>query len=325
MSFCIRRVFNRKRYFIYKEMNTAVLFLVFNRPNITRRVFQRIRQAKPTRLYVAADGPRTEAERDRCEEVRNIATNVDWECEVKTLFRDKNLGCKMAVSGGIDWFFENEEMGIILEDDCLPNESFFRFCEILLNRYKDDDRIMHINGNNFGADKSNFSESDYSYHFGSMPQVWGWASWRRALKNSSWDIRKLDEFKKINSLRRTFSNEYHLQKQLKRWELVESGKIDTWDFQWHFSVISNNGLTVVPKNNLISNIGFGQDATHTKSVDSLKQKIKTESIYFPITHPKFIVPDQKIDKWYQEKMIGPSSIQSRIKIKIGQIINKIGS
>jgi len=307
------------------KINIPVLFLVFNRPDTTRKVFQKIRQAKPPRLYVAADGPRKDkpGEEALCHQVRDIATDVDWDCEVKTLFRDDNLGCKHAVSSAIDWLFQQEEMGIILEDDCLPNQSFFQFCEKILERYKSDDRIMHINGNNYGAHNSNFSQSNYSYHFGRMPQAWGWASWRRAWKKFQWRLENYQNFKEIDYLENVFSKKNHIKRQIKRWELVQNEKIDTWDFQWQYAVISNHGLTVVPKKNLISNIGFGENATHTKSDNSHKAAIKAEEIEIPLSHPDIIVPDQKIDFWYQKidfwyqkNMLGFLSLSERVKIKI---------
>jgi hypothetical protein len=306
-------------------MNTPILFLVFNRPDTTKRVFQKIREAQPPKLYVAADGPREErvGEADKCGQVRHIATNVDWDCEVKTLLQEENIGCGPGPVTGISWFFENEEYGIILEDDCIPSDSFFPFCEKILERYKSDDRIMHINGNNYGAQNSNFSQSNYSYHLGRMPQAWGWASWRRAWKKFQWRLENYQNFKEIDYLENVFFKKIHIKKQIKRWELVQNGKRDIWDFQWQYAVISNHGLTVVPKKNLISNIGFGENATHTKSNNSSKAAIKAEEIEMPLSHPDIIVPDQKIDFWYQENMLGPSSIFKRVKNKASALVRKI--
>lgn len=299
------------------NFKTPILFLVFNRPEVTKQVFEKIREIKPFRLYIAADGPRKEKvdELQKCESVRQIATDVDWECEVKTLFRDENLGCKMAVSEAIDWFFENEEMGIILEDDCLPNDSFFQFCEKLLKKYEDDERIMHINGNNYAADEGKFFKSEYSYHFGNMVHAWGWASWRRAWKNYDLKIRNLDEFLKSNYLKTLIQKKSHRNRQIYKWRQVIGDKIDTWDYQWQFSVISNNGMTIVPKTNQISNIGFGDDATHTKIKNSNKEALKTNLIKFPLSHPSLIIPDRKINKWYQNNMLETETIYNRILMK----------
>ena len=163
-------------------MNIApVLFLIFNRPETTIQVFSAIKKAQPNRLYIAADGPRPEYpdEVNHCKIARTIATNVDWDCEVKTLFRDQNLGCRLAVSQAIDWFFEQEPEGIILEDDCLPNQSFFWFCKELLEKYRNETRIMHIGGTNFQFGKN---RTNYSYYFSRYAHIWGWASWRREWK-----------------------------------------------------------------------------------------------------------------------------------------------
>src|SRR5262249_47548369 len=156
-----------------------VLFLVFNRPETTARVMEAIRAAGPERLYVAADGPRDSktGEAEHCAEVRQLAMNVDWPCDVRTLFRDRNLGCRRAVSSAITWFFEQEPEGIILEDDCLPSFDFFPYCAELLERYRDDERVMAICGSAY-ADVS--SDYPHSYYFSYYADMWGWATWRRA-------------------------------------------------------------------------------------------------------------------------------------------------
>ena len=169
-------------------MQTALLFLIFNRLDTTALVFEKIRQAKPPRLYIAADGPREDNNDDRNKivKVREIATKVDWPCEVKTLFRDKNLGCKKAISTAINWFFENEEQGIILEDDHSPSEDFFVLCDDLLERYKYSETVFCISGNNVLNERLSYKES---YYFTSYFQGTGWASWSRAWKHSSLDIK----------------------------------------------------------------------------------------------------------------------------------------
>jgi len=165
-----------------QEFNTPILFLVFNRPNTTQRVFNVIRQVKPKQLFVAADGPRRDkgADEEKCEATREIVKQIDWDCEVKTLFREENLGCGKAVSSAITWFFENVEEGIILEDDCLPNLDFFGYCEELLDRYRDNREVMFIGGDNFQKGKK---WGDASYYFSAYNHVWGWATWKR-----TWDI-----------------------------------------------------------------------------------------------------------------------------------------
>jgi ubiquinone/menaquinone biosynthesis C-methylase UbiE len=241
-------------------LKTAVLFIVFNRPDTTKELFEAIRKAKPPRLYVAADGPRADkhGEAEKVEQVRRIATQVDWDCEVKTLFRDKNLGCKYAVSGSVDWFFENEEEGIILEDDCLPSQSFFWFCEELLERYREHDKIMQICGFN----PLNRMDIKESYFFSKYGPIWGWASWARKWKGS-YDVHMSNwPFIKKNNI----LNFSYLEKQW-RYELFDKvymGAINTWDYQWSFAKMLHKGYSIIPKKNLVRNIGFCLDSTHTK-------------------------------------------------------------
>ena len=161
------------------KFNTPILFLIFNRPDTTFKVFEEIRKIKPAKLYIAADGPRPNVigEEEKCTASRNIIKQVDWDCDVKTLFREKNLGCKIAVSSAISWFFENVEEGIILEDDTFPTQSFFWFCQELLDFYRNDSRIMHISGNNFQLGKI---RGEGSYYFSKYNHIWGWATWKRA-------------------------------------------------------------------------------------------------------------------------------------------------
>ena len=187
-----------------KPLKTAVLLVIFNRPETTQVVFEAIRKAKPPRLYVAADGPRTEVPSDakKCKEAREIINQVDWDCEVKTLFREKGLGCGLGPSSAFTWFFEHEEDGIILEDDCLPSQSFFWFCEELLERYRHDNRVMHIGGNNFlnGWQK----DRDYSYYFSNSGHIWGWATWRRAWKLFDFNISLYEKLKGKNYFQNFF-------------------------------------------------------------------------------------------------------------------------
>lgn len=279
-----------------------ILFLVFNRPEPTTQVFEAIRKYKPNTLYVAADGPRKDrvAEQELCDKTRKIALSVDWPCEVKTLLREENLGCKIAVSSAIDWFFEQEEQGVILEDDCVPTLSFFDFCRELLEEYKDDERIMHIAGCNHHPEYSEGAES--SYHFSYYGHMWGWASWRRAW--NLYDL-KMQDFERINrekyleSLMGTLQGKYLIRK-LK--EVYYKG-MDTWDYQWDYSKALQKGLTIIPKHNLVNNIGFGEDATHTFSSKNQFSSISVKDMPFPLVHPKKIGRDQQADAYHFRKLI----------------------
>jgi hypothetical protein len=248
------------------KLEEAILFLVFNRPETTARVFEAIREAKPPRLYVAADGPRPErpGEAERCAEVRAIASRVDWPCEVKTLFREGNLGCRAAVSSAITWFFQNEPEGIVLEDDCLPCLEFFRFCQELLERYRDDERVMHISGANF---QGGLRRGDGSYYFSRIAHVWGWASWRRAWSHYDADMKSFPAFKASGAISGAFGSREQAATFLKIFDGVYSRKpwFDTWDHQWTYALLTEGGLSAIPNANLVSNIGFESGGAHTAS------------------------------------------------------------
>jgi len=275
-----------------KPLETAVLFLVFNRLDTTKQVFEAIKQAKPPRLYIAADGARTnkEGEAGKVKAVREYIMNqIDWDCEVKTLFRDENLGCKYAVSGAIDWFFENEEMGIILEDDCLPSQSFFWFCEELLERYKDDMRIWHIGGVNVLPKNSLLNNE--SYYFSEYNYIWGWASWANRWKMYDVKINRFPEFKKNKYINNILKDSLAQKFWLSNFENVYLGYIDTWDYQWCFTTWLNRGISVIPTVNLIANIGFGADATHTVDSHNKLSKMRTEDICRNLIHPESMIPN----------------------------------
>jgi hypothetical protein len=253
----LEKIINQE--FKNKELKTAVLFLVFNRPDTTKQVFEAIRKAKPPRLYVAGDGPREGklGEVERVEEVKTITMAVDWPCEVKTLFRDKNLGCKYAVSRAITWFFEQEEQGIILEDDCLPSPSFFKFCEIMFDKYRGNKSVWMING--FNPHHPGISSSEY--FLSQNPSAWGWASWRDRWVHYAVDI---DYVRKepywLTSLKLP---DYVISYYDKAFSNTASRKIDTWDYQLSFLILKNNGYVIKSFANLINNIGvYG---THSNS------------------------------------------------------------
>ncbi|RPJ79079.1 MAG: glycosyltransferase family 2 protein [Alphaproteobacteria bacterium] len=296
-------------------MITPVLFIIFNRPDTTQRVFNEIRKAKPAKLFIAADGTRNDkdGEAEKCQAARDVIKQLDWDCEVKTLFRDKNLGCKVAVSSAIDWFFENVEEGIILEDDCLPHLTFFPFCQELLEKYRDDERIFVISADNFlfGRQRTN-----YSYHFSYYNHCWGWATWKRAWLYYDREMRFWPEIKNENWLKDILVHSTVIRYWSDIFQTVYEGKIDTWDYQWLFSCWVQNGLTIIPSVNLVSNIGFRADATHTKSL-SRNANLNTASMDFPLKHPPFIIRETKADDFVQKTLFHKSSISSRIIDIIG--------
>lgn len=233
---------------------------------------------------MAADGPRSSRPDDaaKCQATRAIAAQVDWPCEVHQLFREHNLGCKRAVSGAIDWFFAQEQAGIVLEDDCVPDPTFFDFCDEMLDRYRDDERVGLICGANFQFGRKH---GDASYYFSRYAHVWGWAAWRRTWQRYSKDIPDWPSFRRQGGLKRVFGSE-HAQQRFWRHQLdaVHAGKIDTWDYQLNYALWRQGMLSIVPQHNLIRNIGFGAEATHTTGAGPLADMAVTP-IEFPLRHP----------------------------------------
>lgn len=274
-------------------LQTPVLFLIFNRPDTTMLVFESIRQAKPKVLFIAADGARHDkpGEMDKCEACRTVVDLIDWPCEVKTLFRDKNLGCKIAVSSAINWFFDQNELGIILEDDCLPDPTFFQFCEVALEKYRYDNRVMHISGTNF---LFNGVKHNYSYYFSQYVSIWGWASWARAWKLYDPDLKLWPLYKQENLLANVLNDQTEVSYFSGIFDELHLQKFDTWDLQWFYTLFFNRGASISPAMNLVSNIGFGPDATHTHNVSKCAN-LATVPVN-TITHPPFLVIDKKADE-----------------------------
>ncbi|MCC9135130.1 nucleotide-diphospho-sugar transferase [Pontibacter silvestris] len=300
-----------------QDFHTPILFLIFNRPDTTQQVFNAIRNIKPKDLYVAADGPRSNkpGETEDCIATRSIVEQVDWDCKVHTLFRNENLGCRVAVSSAIDWFFENVEEGIILEDDCLPNQSFFWFCQELLEKYRNDDRVMHISGSNYQFGKK---WGEGSYYFSRLAHIWGWASWRRAWKHYDVQMKSLPQFIKENKIASIFSNKTVQKNWIKNLEKIYNGA-NTWDYQWAYTNLNNNSYCIIPNVNLISNIGFGKKSTHTFDEEDVLSKMPTEEIN-EIVHPKYLEYNVEADYFTNTKVFPPLSLLKRIRIKLKKVL-----
>jgi len=275
-------------------LETPVLFLIFKRLDTTKQVFEQIKKEKPPKLYIAADGPRknVEGELEKCKAVREyVLNNIDWDCKVKTLFREKNLGCGRAVSEAITWFFEHEEKGIIFEDDVVPSLSFFWFCEELLERYKSDMRIWLIGGCNF---QDGNKRGDGDYYFSAISHIWGWASWANRWKFNDFELKNINDD--------SFIENYWEGPALKYWKKIFWNMKDkilnkeffTWDYQWLFTMWYHQGLGISPNVNLISNIGFGRDATHTENIDLKFANLPKGNIILK-NHPKEVVRDIEAD------------------------------
>lgn len=275
------------------KFNTPILFLIFNRPDTTFKVFKEIKKIKPSKLYIAADGVRQNKpdEKEKCEKTRQVIKEIDWGCDVKTLFRDKNLGCKIAVSSAITWFFENEEEGIILEDDCLPNQSFFQFCSEMLNYYRTNHEVMHIGGSNFIHNKF---PVDKSYYFSRHNHIWGWATWKRAWTKYDVFIKDLPNFYEQRTINTVFNKNSAKYYWLYKFIKVYLKKIDTWDYQWSFAIWQNNGKSIIPSVNLIANIGFEEQATHSlKNIKNLANLVQYDIT--KISHPINTQTNEKLD------------------------------
>jgi hypothetical protein len=277
--------------------NTPILLLTFNRPNTTQRVFNEIKKIKPKKLFIASDGPRRENKEDEanCQKTRKIIEQINWPCEVKTLFRNENLGGPVGNSSAITWFFENVEQGIILEDDCLPHQSFFQYCEELLEKYRNNDKIMCISGDNF---QNGIKRDSASYYFSNHNHCWGWASWRRAWSLRNKDFKKNYEyFIKENKIEQITKNKLYQKFWLNIFKKIYTGEKNNWDFIWTFTCWSNGGLTCLPNKNLVSNIGFGPNAQHTTDKNSKLSNMRTEILDFPLTHPALVKANEEADDY----------------------------
>jgi hypothetical protein len=290
---------------------TPVALLIFNRPDPTARVFEAIAMARPSKLLVVADGPRSDrlGEDEKCRQARAIIDNVNWDCEVITNFSSVNLGCKQRVASGIDWIFEQVEEAIILEDDCLPAPSFFRFCDEMLDRYRLNERVGMVSGGNlqFGQLRGNAS-----YYFSRYTHIWGWATWRRAWQHYDRDIALWPSFRDEGWLDPMFSTQRERDYWRNSFQLVYDGALDTWDCSWTFAAVTFGMLQIVPNVNLISNIGFGPNATHTHVVGEYAN-LPLESMQFPLRHPTFVLPNIDADRHIADEQIAPSFLRRQCR------------
>lgn len=273
-------------------MNTPVAFIIFNRPDVTRRVFDAIARAQPKRLLVVADGPRNSEEAEKCWETRAIIEQVNWDCEVLSNFSDVNIGCKGRVSSGLDWVFENCEEAIILEDDCLPHESFFPFCEELLERFRNDERVGMICGSNF---QQGTRVSTDSYFFTLNVTAWGWASWRRAWQNYDVSMNRWPALRESDWLEDLLVNPVAVKYWRETLESTYLGEQNTWDYQFFFSWWASNALAAIPQTNLVTNIGFGDASTHTRDTLPTMANLPLVGMEFPLKHPTAIEINREAD------------------------------
>ena len=276
------------------RMKSAVLFIIFKRADTTKRVFGRIREAQPPRLYIAADGPRKDRpdEVEKCRAARKVVETIDWPCEVHRLYREENLGCGRGVSSAITWFFDHEEQGIIIEDDILPHIEFFKYCDEMLNRYKEDEKIQMICGRSCLYAGCN---SDVSYYLSSCGQIWGWASWKRVWDTYVFDIGIIPRDKYIEIL----NNRLPLKSVkyfVRNYNRMLKYEVDTWDYQFCINWMYYNRYCLLPVVNMVENIGFGSaDATHTSFDDRNISRYKASSPY-PLKHPAQLMVDDELER-----------------------------
>lgn len=309
----------------YSVVN-PILLIVFRRLDTTKKVFDEIKKVKPTRLYISSDGPRNNntLEEEQVNQVRNFLIEaIDWECKVETLFNEKNFGCQKAVSNAITWFFKNEEQGIILEDDILPSIDFFRYCDELLEKYKNNERIMHIAGMTYVEGDENKS----SYNFCRTGGIWGWASWRRAWNLYELEMETFPKAMEENILDDLFFGEESIKEFYINMFKKAYKNTHTWDYQWTYTKIINNSINIMPSKNLVKNIGFGEGATHTTKANKKYQEMTISNLKFPLLHPKFIVINKKFDHNNFNFHFSKLTVEElkSLMIKITQIEEKLKS
>ncbi len=301
-------------------MHTPVLLLAFNRPEQTSVVLDRMRMVQPRVVYVHIDGPRTDraGESALVQSVQQvIESGIDWPCTVHRLYRPHNAGLRAGVYEALNWFFEVEPAGIVLEDDCVPDPSFFRFCSELLEKYAQDDQIMHIGGSNLIQEIT--QTRDNSYLFTSFSFVWGWASWRRAWQKMKIDLDGLVEYQASGAIRDFISDPMAQVYMLDKFRSTQAKKNNSWAYAWFYSILKNKGLCIVSAVNLIENTGIGQaGATHTQAKNE-KAQVKAAEIRFPLKHP-----DKKNTDALLEKQFFYSSQKSRLRLWIWYLLKKAG-
>lgn len=277
------------------QYDIPILFVIFRRKDVTMRTFAAIKAAQPAKLYIACDGARetVNGEQELVEATRQaVEQAIDWPCEIHRRYQDHNQGCAKAVSSAISWMFETEEMGIILEDDCVAKASFFKFVREMLHRYKDDQRIGMVAGTNLVSSKVTMPDS---YCFSKYKACWGWATWKRVWSNFQLDMpwRDSDYYQSVianNGFRAKDKNYWKY-----RLNLIDANYVSSWDWPWYFCLAAQNQLCIFPSKDLIVNIGFDAEATHTSFFNLPKYKDEGE-LSFPLRHPQYIVPYEPFDK-----------------------------
>jgi hypothetical protein len=294
-------------------IDTPVVLIIFRRPDLTARVLEAVAAVKPRQLFVFADGPRSDRPEDAeaCIAARAVIERVDWECDVHRYYSDVNLGCGRGPATGISWAFEHVEQAIVLEDDCVPHPSFFRFCGELLERYRDDQRVMHIAGSIY---REQPLTTPHSYVFSQFNCAWGWATWRRAWSYFDATVALWPALRQTSWLRdvvgdpnavRYWANEFDVANQ-------RAGDVSYWDHQWTFACWANSGLSVVPRVNLVSNVGCGPNGTHTLWEADPIGNLPTCEMDFPLAHPPAVLQSRERDREFLREVILPRLVAPEV-------------
>lgn len=311
---------------IKRPLTTPVALIIFNRPDTTAAVFKAIARAKPEKLLVIADGPRTAEEEPKCRQARAVASQVDWPCEVLTHFSDKNLGCGVRPATGLDWVFSQVEQAIILEDDCVPSPSFFFFCQELLEHYRDNERVMHISGNNF---QDGIRRGNASYYFSKYSHNWGWATWRRAWRHFDYQLKDWPAYQASGEFKSICPDALEQKYWSDIFDHVHRGVRDIWDAQWLFSCWRNRGACVLPNVNLVSNVGHGAQATHTVERTSAME-LPAQDIW-NIQHPPAIELHREADRYTFDRVFGgrelrrQNSLPMRLRRRLSGLKRRVTS
>lgn len=288
-------------------VNTPIVYIVFNRPELTARSFAVIRKIRPERLFLIADGPRPNVSGDerRCDEVRRIIAQVDWPCDVTRLFAEENLGCMRRITSGLDFVFANVPEAIILEDDCMPDLSFFRYCDELLERFRTVDQIGVVSGNNFQP--ATWSSGN-SYYFSRYPHCWGWATWSRAWQKLDRDMSCWPSLRESDWLKSLFQNRCDQWYWRNMFDETLTGRINSWAVRWVLTCWTEGLLTVLPDKNLVTNVGFGADSVNNL-VEDKRAMVPSESIDFPMQHPDLVIRNTQADDHTQKTFFLRGSLQ----------------
>lgn len=304
-------------------LQTPVLLVIFRRPELTGRVLNAIAAARPQKLLVVADGPRPDHPEDveACAATRAVIDRVHWDCDVIKNYSDVNLGCGRRPATGISWAFEQVDQAIILEDDCVPHPSFFRFCEEVLEQYREDERVMHIAGSTY---RRWVISTPYSYFFSQFNGAWGWATWRRAWRHFDASVKLWPQLRDTSWLADLVEHEAAVSYWAREFEraYARDGDVTYWDHQWTFACWANSGLSIVPRANLVSNIGCGPGGTHTLMEGDPTGNLPVREMTFPLAHPPNVLQRREADREFLREIVVPrlsSRLASPLRVMASRV------